>query len=363
MSDDVRVALRDVRRIVVKVGSAALLRDTRLFRPLADEIGALRAQGKHAIVVSSGAIALGIERLSVPRRPTAIARLQAAASAGQTVLMNEWQAAFDASGFTCAQILLTHSDLEDRDRYLNARAALEALLDFGAVPVVNENDSVATDEIRFGDNDVLAAMVATLVHADLLVLLTDVEGVLGDGGVRIPVADGEIESFITDEKSAVGSGGMRSKVDAARRASRSGVPTVIARADPGAVARVVGGKDIGTLFLPQGTRLASRKHWIAFTLRPRGTILVDQGAVAALVEKKRSLLPAGVLGVRGQFEASEPVRIVGPDGVEIGRGLCRYSVADVALLAGARTEQIGDRLGRDGGREIVHRDDLVILDP
>jgi glutamate 5-kinase len=261
-----------------------------------------------------------------------------------------------------AQVLLTHSDLAERDRYLNARAAIEALFEFGAVPVINENDTVAVDEIKFGDNDQLAAMVASLVGADLLVLLTDVDGLLDGANERVPVVHdfAEVEALIRPDIGEGARGGMRSKVEAARRATRRGIPVIVGPAnDPEIIAKCVRGEDVGTLFLPDGSRMASWKHWIAYTPKLRGAVVVDQGAVQALVVEKRSLLPAGVLGIRGEFGAGDPVAIMGPDGAEIARGLARYGSRDAALLAGAQTHEIEARIGRGGGEEIVHRNDLV----
>ena len=364
MTSNVREGLRDARRIVVKIGSRSLSAadgDAKL-AALASQIAAERAVGRAVVLVSSGAIAIGIARLGLEGRPKAIAKLQAAAAAGQSRLMRFWEDAFAAHSIGVAQVLLTHADLADRDRYLNARAAIDALLELEALPVINENDTVAVEEIRFGDNDQLAAMVATLVGADLLVLLTDVEGLLDDAGHRLPVVTGEqdVEPLIRPVTSEVGVGGMRSKVDAARRATKRGVPVLIGDArDESVLGRALAGDDVGTLFLPHGAGLASRKHWIAYTLKPRGAILVDAGAARAVAEQKRSLLPAGVVGVRGDFEPGDAVQIVGPDGREVARGLARYGTRDVAKLAGARTAEIEVRIGRYGGDEIVHRDDMV----
>jgi len=366
---DPRAGLGDVRRVVVKIGSKSIARgetggtESR-FEVMARAIAALRARDKQVALVSSGAIALGFVRLGLDARPEALPLLQASAAAGQSLLMRAYEAAFERHGLHVAQVLLTHADLADRDRYLNARAALDALFELGAVPIINENDTVSVEEIRFGDNDQLAAMVATLVGADLLVLLTDVEGLLDATGARVSLVKDPATAtlHVRDEKSELGSGGMRSKVEAARTATRRGVPVVIADArDPDVLARVLDGGDVGTLVLPQGARLASRKHWIAFTLKPKGALLVDAGAVRAVRELGRSLLPAGVLGVRGQFEPGDAVAVVGPDGSEVARGLARYGTRDAALLAGARTAEIEERLGHHGGDELVHRDDMVVL--
>ncbi|HJL18018.1 MAG TPA: glutamate 5-kinase [Sandaracinaceae bacterium LLY-WYZ-13_1] len=375
MSDaaSARARLRDARRIVVKVGSRSLVGASLhegaregggRFAPLAAQVVEARGQGRAVVLVSSGAVALGRGRLGFSARPRSIAQLQACAAVGQSLLMHGWERAFGAAGTAVAQMLLSHADLEDRARYLNARAALDALLELGAVPVINENDTVAVDEIRFGDNDQLAAMVCTLAEADLLVLLTDVEGLLDASGARVPWLEDleQARALVAAPRGDVGSGGMGSKLEAARRAARRGVPVAIADArDPEVLSRVLGGQDVGTLVAPQGARLASRKHWIAFTLRPRGDLLLDAGAVAAIREGGRSLLPAGIIGVRGHFDPGDPVVLRDPSGAEVGRGLTRYGTEDVAKVAGAKTGEIQARLGYHGGDEVVHRDDLVLV--
>ena len=361
---DPRKSLGDARRIVIKIGSRSVVGGANhAFVRLAAQVKALRDQDRSVVVVSSGAIALGMRRLGLDRRPSEIGRLQAAAAAGQSLLMQAYEQAFAAHSIEVGQVLLTHADLTDRDRFLNARAALEALLELSAVPVVNENDTVAVEEIRFGDNDQLAAMVTTLVSADLLIMLTHVEGLLDAQGKRVSVVADATEAIrlVQPKKSDEGSGGMSSKVEAARRATMRGVPVVIADASAAeVVTQILDGKDVGTLFLPHGSPMASRKHWIGYVLKPKGVILVDQGAVKALRSGGRSLLPAGVTGARGDFEAGDAVQIVGPDGTELGKGLARYGLRDVARLAGAQTKDIEARIGRTGGDEIVHRDDLVL---
>ncbi|MCB9592174.1 MAG: glutamate 5-kinase [Sandaracinaceae bacterium] len=368
-----RAELASARRIVVKVGSRSVVgaslhelghaEDAR-FEPLAAQLVGLREGGRSVVLVSSGAVALGRGRLGFSERPRSIAQLQACAAVGQSLLMRGWETAFGSRGVAAAQMLLSHADLEDRERYLNARGALAALLELGAVPVINENDTVAVDEIRFGDNDQLAAMVCTLADADLLVLLSDVEGLL-DEGQRVPVVEDvdAARAMVAPRKGDdVGSGGMGSKLEAARRASRRGVPVVIADArDATVLARVLAGEDVGTLVVPSAAKLPSRKHWIAYTLRPRGDLILDEGAARAIREGGRSLLPAGVVGVRGAFSPGDAVVLRTLDGVEIGRGLTRYGTADAATLAGAKTDEIRARLGFHGGDELVHRDDLVLV--
>ncbi|MGF1467904.1 MAG: glutamate 5-kinase [Sandaracinaceae bacterium] len=358
--------------MVVKVGSRSLVgapmeagapSEERRFEALAAQTVALRASGREVVLVSSGAVALGRERLGVAGRPRTIAELQACAAVGQSLLMRAWEDAFEPHGVPVAQLLLSHADLSDRQRYLNADAALSALLGFGAVPVINENDTVAVDEIRFGDNDQLAAMVGALAGADVLVLLTDVDGLLDREGRRVPaVADLDAaRALVGPTTSDVGSGGMASKLEAARRAVRRGVPAVVARAGaPRVLARIAAGEDLGTVVLPRGDRLTRRKHWIAYTLRARGDLVLDDGAVAAIQRGDRSLLPAGVVGVRGAFGPGDAVILRDSRGFEVGRGLARYGTEDAAKLAGARSEDIHVRLGYHGGDELVHRDDLVL---
>jgi len=374
LTDPLRATLREAKRVVVKVGSRSIVGASidegarpggGRFAQIAAQVVALRSEERAVVLVSSGAVALGRGRLGFSAKPRAIAELQACAAVGQSLLMRGWEQALGAHSVAVAQMLLSHADLEDRERYLNARAALGALLELSAVPVINENDTVAVDEIRFGDNDQLAAMVCTLAGADLLVLLTDVEGLLDGSGARVRSVDelGSAQALVGSIPSELGSGGMGSKLEAARRAARRGVPVLIADArDPAILTRALAGEDVGTLVRPQGSRLASRKHWIAFTLRPRGDLILDPGAVIAIRDGNRSLLPAGVVGVRGHFGPGDLVILRDMSLREVGRGLVRYGTEDAAKLAGAKTGDIGARLGYHGGDEIVHRDDLVVSD-
>jgi glutamate 5-kinase len=357
------------RRVVIKIGSRLLSEDP-LGRPaaLAAEIAALHPAGRTAVVVSSGAIALGRQALGLTERPRELPRLQAAAAVGQNRLMQAWERAFAAHRIPVGQVLLTHDDIGDRGRFLAARHALAALLDFGVVPIINENDTVATDEIRFGDNDGLAALVGNLVGADALIVLTDVNG-LHDadpaaGGVRIPIVrDIDREAGAAGgSTSGVGSGGMASKVQAAKIAGRNGIPTVVAEGRrPDVVRAILAGEDLGTLFLPSDTRLVSRKHWIAFGLRPAGTIVVDAGARAALVDKQKSLLPSGVRAVTGRFAAGDAVAVVDEDGRELARGLASYAAEEIERIRGRHSADIELLLGYKNLDEVIHRDDLVVL--
>jgi glutamate 5-kinase len=359
-----RSELAQARRIVVKIGSRALSTDTDLIRRLAEQLAALVKAKRSAVVVSSGAIALGLGRLGYRTRPKEVARLQAAAAAGQSVLMRRYDEAFGELGLTAAQVLLTYSDLADRERLNNAREAFAALLDAGAVPIVNENDTVSTDEIRFGDNDQLASMVVPLVAADALVLLTDVEGVLDARGRRIPTMTGDETVAVLEEgRERVGTGGIQSKISAAQKACRSGATAIIASATrPAVLSELFAGEDVGTLFPRRGQALRARKHWILFTLRPKGAILLDAGATDVVRAGKSSLLPVGVLGVRGEFNPGDAVRLIAAEGAEVGRGLTQLGALDAARSAGKKGAELDLVLG-PGGKDavVVHKDDLVVM--
>ncbi len=359
-----RKALGKARRIIVKIGSNALAEHPELIPSIAAEVADLTRKGLSFVIVSSGAVALGWRRLGYRRRPHEMGKLRAAAAAGQSVLMNRYAEAFGAHELGVAQVLLTHSDLSKRTSLNNARASFSALLEAGAIPIVNENDTVSTAEIRFGDNDQLAAMVAPLLGADLLILLSNVDGVLDQAGERISVFDAAAEVFQHRvAEGAQGTGGMVSKVEAARKACRSGARAVIAHAHtPQVLHQLIDGEDVGTLFEPRGNALRARKHWIAYTLRPRGTLIVDQGAVLALRSGKKSLLPIGVLGVRGQFDPGDAVRLVAPNGDEVARGLSRLSSLEAARVAGASRDSPTPLDPKDPPAVIVHKDDLVLMD-
>jgi len=370
---DARASLTRARRVVVKIGSRTLAGDAGVFDRMAEAVAARRATS--FVVVSSGAIALGMKKLGYRARPKEMAKLQAAAAAGQSLLMRAYEEAFGARGVAVAQVLLTHADLADRTRANNARAALGALLEAGAVPILNENDSVAVEEIKFGDNDQLAAMVAPLVDAELVVLLSDVEGLLDGEGRRVPVVrdvateamphvrkPGEAPPGAGADRArepAVGSGGMASKVEAARRATLAGANVVVADARvPGILEAVLSGQDVGTLFVTAPERLSAKKYWIAFTLRPRGDVVLDRGAAEAVRAKGKSVLSVGVLGVRGDFRAGDAVRLLDPDGREIARGLARCGAADASAVAGRAREDLPPAL--EELSVVVHADELVV---
>ncbi len=366
------------RRAVVKIGSNVLagnggLREERL-RALAAEIAALVAGGRQIVVVTSGAVAAGAARLGRPGGGRAIEWRQAAAALGQIGLMAAYERAFAAHERQVAQVLLTHADLADRRRYLNARHTLRALLDLGVVPIVNENDTVAVEELKFGDNDNLSALTAALVEADLLVILSDVAGLhtsdprLDTTARVVPVvraADAALQRAAGPSRSDVGTGGMASKLAAAGKAAVAGIATVIADGTrDGVLAAVFDvAVEVGTLVLPDGDRLGRRKHWIAYTLKPAGTLHVDEGAERALARGGRSLLPSGVARVEGGFGVGDCVRCVGPTGREFARGLVNYTAAEVEKIKGVHTREIERLLGYKGSDEVIHRDDLTLLAP
>ena len=349
---DPRSAIRKAKRIVVKIGSSTLARDEHAHGRLAKAVRALHEEKKSVVLVSSGAIALGTRKLGYKGRPKEMAKLQAAASAGQSLLMRAYEEAFAKEGLSVAQVLLTHADLAERARANNARAALGALLDAKCVPILNENDAVAVEEIKFGDNDELSAMVTPLVAADVLILLSDVAGLLDAVGKRVSVVRDvatEALPLVRAKKSSVGTGGMASKIEAARRATLAGAHVVIADAGKKDVLEnILAGDDEGTLFVAATDRLPAKKHWIAFTLRARGDIWLDAGAAKAVKEKGTSILAVGVSGVRGDFRAGDSVRVLAPDGTEIGRGLAEVGAANAVLIAGKKSDVL------------IHRDDLVV---
>jgi glutamate 5-kinase len=371
-----RAAVVAARRVVVKVGSSSLTAvsgtpgglDGDRVDALVDVLAGRVAGGCQIVLVSSGAIAAGLVPLGLSARPRDLATQQAAASVGQGLLIHRYTEAFARHGRTVGQVLLTADDLTRRTHYRNAHRTLARLLDVGAVPVVNENDTVATEEIRFGDNDRLAALVAHLVQADLLVLLSDVDG-LYDGDPRRPGA-----SLVTDVRSdadlarvdarrpgrsGVGTGGMATKVDAARIATSSGVPVVVTSTARSAAA--LSGEPVGTYFHPTGSRRGARLLWLAHASTPRGRLHLDEGAVRAVVERRASLLPAGVVAVDGEFDAGDPVDLLDESGHAVARGLVNFDASELPGLLGRSTRELAAELGPAYEREIVHRDDMVML--
>ncbi len=371
-----RRALSRARRVVVKVGSGLITTagegpSSALIGRLATDLAALVKERREVALVSSGAIATGVARLGLKTRPRSIPDKQAAAAVGQSALMWHYEQAFKRHGIRVGQVLLTGQDISDRSRYLNARNTLLALLDFGVLPIVNENDTVAVDEIKVGDNDNLAALVAHLIDADLLVLLTDVDGLYTGDPRRDPAArrldtveavTDEIHRLVFDVPGSVSVGGMSTKLQAAQKANASGIPMVIASGrEPGTLQRVVRGETVGTFFQPRDDRLAARKRWIAFAVPPQGRLMVDAGARKALTERGKSLLPSGLVEVEGQFRAGEAVALAEFDGQEFARGLVNYDADELRKIRGAKTGDIEKALGYKGFDEVIHRDNLVIL--
>jgi glutamate 5-kinase len=372
---EVREDIATARRVVVKIGSSSLttrsgaIDDTRIME-LVGALAKRASDGGHLLVVSSGAIAAGMAPLRLTRRPRDLATQQAAASVGQGLLIARYTAAFAAHGLGTGQILLTADDVMRRGHYRNAQRCLDRLLELGMVPVINENDTVATDEIRFGDNDRLAALVAHVTRADALILLSDVDG-LYDGDPRkgdarpITTVRGPADLIgITTGRSGasgVGTGGMATKVDSALIATQAGIPTVLTSA--GDAARALAGEETGTYFAPAGQRPATRLLWLAYAAVARGTLTLDSGAVTAVVQRRASLLPAGITGVTGTFDAGDPVNLSREDGTVIARGLVNYDASEIPGLMGRSTRWLASRLGAEYEREVVHRDDLVLLPP
>ena len=366
-----RASLPDARRVVVKIGSSSLTGpdghlDLGALRALVDVLAARVAAGGQVVLVSSGAIAAGIGPLGLNARPRDVATMQAAAMLGQGQLVARYTEAFAGHGLQIGQVLLTAEDTVRRSRYRNAQRSLERLLALGVVPVVNENDAVTTDELTFGDNDRLAALVSHLVRADAMVLLTDVDG-LHDappsrpGARRIPdVADlADLEGVeVTARGSAVGTGGMVTKLESARIATGAGVPVVLTSARN--VAAALEGADVGTFFAVTGRRTSARRLWIAHAARAHGRLHLDDGAARAVLGGRASLLPAGVTRVEGAFEAGDPVELVAPDGVVVARGLVAFDSAELPGLLGRSTFDLRAELGEGYDREVVHRDDLVL---
>jgi glutamate 5-kinase len=368
--------LEKARTLVVKVGSSLVTNEGRGLDPgaiarLAAQVSALHKSGKKTVLVSSGAIAEGMQRLGWSKRPHAMHELQAAAAVGQMGLAQCYESCFRQHGLHSAQVLLTNSDMADRQRYLNARSTLRTLLGLGVIPVINENDTVVTDEIKLGDNDTLAALVTNLIEAEALVILTDQAGLFDADPrknraakllERADANDPNLESLAGGAGSQIGKGGMLTKVQAARRAARSGAHTVIAAgAEPDVLVRLARGERIGTLLTAQTVPLAARKQWLADRLAVSGRVRLDAGAVKALVRDGKSLLPIGVTEVAGEFQRGEVVACLDPAGREVARGLANYSSAEARQIIRRPSGEIEAILGYVDEPELIHRDNLVLL--
>lgn len=370
-----REHLRSARNIVVKVGSALVTNngtglDKAAMADWARQIAALRAAGKQVALVSSGAIAAGMQRLGWTRRPNEMNRLQAAAAVGQMGLVEAYEEAFAQHRLHTAQILLTHEDLADRERYLNARSTIRTLLELGVVPIINENDTIVTDEIKFGDNDTLGALVANLIEADLLVILTDQQGLFtadprsNPGATLVSEGHAEdrgFEAMAGGAGSRISKGGMITKVRAARRAARSGAHTCIANGhEPDALVRLLSAEPLGTLLYASDTRVAARKQWMADHLQLAGKLIIDDGALAAL-KNGRSLLPVGVVEVRGEFERGSVVACLTLAGEEVARGLVNYASSECRRIARQPSHMIEQLLGYADQPELIHRDNMISM--
>ena len=366
--------LEGARRIVVKVGSNVLTAENGLnlksIRSISRQICELLADGLEVILVSSGAMASGIRKVGLSRRPDEIPKRQAVSAVGQAGLIMAYEKAFTTYNKKVAQILLTNEDLANRQRYLNARNTLNTLLAWLIVPIINENDTVMTEEIQFGDNDMLAASITLLMDADILINLTDIDGLYNkdprahsDAELLTVVSriDRHIETIASSIPGALGSGGMQSKIKAAKRLNTAGVPMIIANGlKPGMLKKLFTGKDHGTFFIPRSEKLASRKRWIGFNLKPQGAVVLDGGAVAAILHRGKSLLSSGIVEVQGEFSVGAAVEFCSATGEVLGIGLANYSAADIRKIKGLKSNQITKRLGAKPFDEVIHRDNLVI---
>jgi glutamate 5-kinase len=376
MSSAAQSVIHKARRLVVKVGSALVTNsglglDHAALTGWAEQIARLRHDGREVVLVSSGAIAEGMQRLGWSRRPNALHELQAAAAVGQMGMVQVYESCFRSHGLLASQILLTHEDLADRKRYLNARSTLRTLLDLGVIPVINENDTVAIDEIRFGDNDTLAALVTNLIEADALIILTDQQGLYSADPRKDPAAtlvsegvagDPFLETIAGSTGSAIARGGMLTKILAAKRAARSGAHTVIASGhEKDVLLRLAKGERVGTQLMAGQATVAARKQWLADHLQVRGRVTLDTGAVKALLVDGKSLLPVGVCEASGDFERGEVVSCMDESGREIARGLINYSFAETMRILRTPSSQIEAKLGYVDEPELMHRDNLVLL--
>jgi glutamate 5-kinase len=376
MSVDRRRWLDQAKRIVVKVGSNVLTRDNGLnidaIRSISREVCTLIDRKIEVILVSSGAMASGLKKIGLARRPDETPKRQAISAVGQAGLIMEYENAFDRYGIKVAQILLTSDGFSSRSRYLNARNTLNTLLDWGVIPIINENDTVTVASIQFGDNDNLAALISLLMDADVLINLSDIDGLYNSDPRVNPEArliesvetiTRELERISTGIPGALGTGGMLSKVRAARKVVRAGIPMIIANGKKeGILGLVFSGENVGTFFVPQEVRLNSRKCWIGYSLKPEGVLIIDDGARTALVKRGKSLLPSGIVGVDGHFSKGAAVEVRDRTGRDLGIGLVNYPSQDIVKIMGIKTELVQARLGDKPYDEVIHRDNLVITD-
>ena len=368
--------LKNARRVVIKVGSNVLTAqsdlNTEAIESISRQVCVLLDRGLQVLLVSSGAMAAGLRKMGLKQRPDAIPQRQAISALGQSALMHAYEKAFGHGGRKVAQILLTSEDLNNRERYLNARNALYALLAWKVVPVINENDTVKVEEIKLGDNDNLSAMIALLMDADILINLTDIDGLFTKDPRIHPDAElisevrsysRELEAMAGDIPGALGTGGMLSKIRAARKVSAAGVPMIIAKGDKADILiRLFDGERHGTYFAPKEKKLARRKCWIAYTLKPKGSLVIDQGAAGAILHNGKSLLPGGIVAVEGEFGVGAAVTFKDQHQRPLGIGLVNYTAADIRAIMGLRSGQIKARLGAKPYDEVIHRDNLVITD-
>jgi len=374
ISQERKRVVQQAKRVVIKVGSSVLTSrrgvDQGVINRLCDEMSMLREQGRQVVIVSSGAIASGIRKIGLSEVPKTIPQKQAAAAVGQGSLIQAYEEAFSHYDLKVAQILLTSDDLTNRRRYLNARNTLNTLLDWGIIPVVNENDTVVVDEIKFGDNDNLSALIAQLTEADLLVVLTDKDGLYDsdpredEGASVIPLVhriDREVESFASGGPGDLGTGGMISKVLAAKKVTTAGVPMIIGNGrNRYIIKQIFDGEEVGTLFLPAERRLSGKKQWIAHTVKPQGDIILDGGATEAVRSRGKSLLSTGIVVVKGKFGVGAPVRCLSNEHEVIGIGLVNYSAAEIEKIKGVRSNKIEEILGYKHSDEVIHRDNFVL---
>ncbi len=363
-----------VRRAVVKVGSNVLTKDNGLninaIESVSRQISLMTDRGVEILLVSSGAMAAGVRKLGLPKRPDEVPGRQAVAAVGQAGLIMEYEKAFEQYQKKVAQILLTSDGLTNRKRYLNARNTLHTLLSWKVVPVINENDTVSVEEIKFGDNDNLSAMITLLMDADILINLTDIDGLYTKDPRTCPDAElipvisaisRSVEKYAGDIPGALGTGGMSSKIKAAKKVTAAGVPMIIAKGDkPDILLRLFAGEEHGTFFVPKKERLANRKCWIAFTLKPKGFLLIDKGAARAVLEGGKSLLPSGIVGVEGDFDVGASVEFRNRDNEIVGVGLVNYSSEDIRSIMGLQSNKIAERLGHKPYDEVIHRDNLAV---